>query len=61
VGEGHLRLIISRDGCSFGAIAFSLADRETSGAIDIAFFPEMNQWNGSSTLQLRVKDLRPAE
>lgn len=61
VGEGHLRLRLTRDGCTFGAIAFNLADRETSGLIDIAFFPEMNEWNGSSSLQLRVKDLRPAE
>ena len=61
VGEGHLRLRVSRDGCSFGAIAFNLADRATSGLIDIAFYPEMNQWNGSSILQLRVRDLRSAE
>jgi single-stranded-DNA-specific exonuclease len=61
VGEGHLRLRLARDGCSFGAIAFNLADRATSGVIDIAFFPEMNEWNGSSSLQLRVKDLRSAE
>jgi single-stranded-DNA-specific exonuclease len=61
VGEGHLRLRLTRDGCSFGAIAFNLGARETSGLIDIAFFPEMNEWNGSSSLQLRVKDLRSAE
>jgi single-stranded-DNA-specific exonuclease len=61
VGEGHLRLRLARDGCTFGAIAFNLAVRETSGLIDIAFFPELNEWNGSTTLQLRVKDLRPAE
>ncbi|MBK5275202.1 MAG: single-stranded-DNA-specific exonuclease RecJ [Desulfuromonadales bacterium] len=61
VGEGHLRLRLTRDNCTFTAIAFSLADRETSGLIDIAFFPEMNQWNGSSSLQLRIRDLRPSE
>jgi len=61
VGDGHLRLRLARDGCSFGAIAFNLADRVTSGLVDIAFFPEMNEWNGSSSLQLRVKDLRSAE
>jgi single-stranded-DNA-specific exonuclease len=61
VGEGHLRLRVTRDGCMFGAIAFNMADRDTSGLIDIAFFPEMNEWNGSSSLQLRVKDLRIAE
>jgi single-stranded-DNA-specific exonuclease len=61
VGDGHLRLRVTRDGCSFGAIAFNMADRETPGMIDIAFFPEMNEWNGSSSLQLRVKELRQAE
>jgi single-stranded-DNA-specific exonuclease len=61
VGEGHLRLRVNRDGCTFGAIAFNLAERETCGLIDIAFFPEINSWNGSSSLQLRVKDLRPTE
>jgi len=61
VGEGHLRLRVTRDNCSFTAIAFNLAEREISGLIDIAFFPEMNEWNGSSSLQLRVKDLRSAE
>lgn len=61
VGEGHLRLRLARDNRSFGAIAFNLADRETSGLIDIAFFPEINEWNGSSSLQLRVKALRSAE
>lgn len=61
VGDGHLRLRLARGGCTFGAIAFNLADRETTGLIDIAFFPEMNQWNGSSSLQLRVKDLRSSK
>jgi single-stranded-DNA-specific exonuclease len=61
VGDGHLRLRLNRDRYSFVAIAFNLAGRKTSEVIDIAFYPEMNQWNGSSTLQLRVKDLRSAE
>lgn len=60
VGEGHLRLRLSGGGCSFVAIAFRMAERDTTGPIDIAFFPEMNEWNGSSNLQLRIKDLRPA-
>jgi single-stranded-DNA-specific exonuclease len=61
VGEGHLRLRLKRDGYSFAAIAFNLADHEVSGSIDVVFYPEINEWNGSSTLQLRVKDLRTAE
>jgi single-stranded-DNA-specific exonuclease len=61
VGEGHLRLRLTRDGRSFNAIAFRMAARETQGMVDVAFYPEMNEWNGSSTLQLKVKDLRSAE
>jgi single-stranded-DNA-specific exonuclease len=61
VGEDHLRLRLSRDGHTFNAIAFRMASRTVPATIDIAFFPEMNQWNGSSTLQLRVKELRPTE
>jgi len=61
VGGGHLRLRLARDGFTFNAIAFRMAERETPGLVDVAFFPELNEWNGSTTLQLRVKDLRPAE
>jgi single-stranded-DNA-specific exonuclease len=61
VGDGHLRLRLAGGGRHFNAIAFRLASRQVPGMVDIAFFPEMNEWNGNSTLQLRVKDLRPAE
>ena len=61
VGDGHLKLRLARDGRSFSAIAFRMAKQETAGLMDIAFFPEMNEWNNSSSLQLRIKDMRPAE
>lgn len=61
VGEGHLRLRLGLDGHVFNAIAFRMADRDTAGKIDIAFFPEINEWKGSTSLQLRIKDLRPSE
>ena len=61
VGEGHLRLRLELDGHVFNAIAFRMADRDTTGKIDIAFFPEINEWKGSTSLQLRIKDLRPSE
>jgi single-stranded-DNA-specific exonuclease len=61
VGDGHLRLRLARDGYTFSAIAFRMATCETTGLVDVAFFPEMNVWNGTTTVQLRVKDLRPAE
>jgi single-stranded-DNA-specific exonuclease len=61
VGAGHQKLRLNRDGHSFDAIAFNQADRVANDLIDIAFYPEMNEWNGSSRLQLRIKDQRPAE
>ncbi|HEX9078906.1 MAG TPA: DHHA1 domain-containing protein, partial [Desulfuromonadaceae bacterium] len=61
VGEGHLRLRLAKGRHSFHAIAFRMGQREPEDVVDVAFFPEINEWNGTSTLQLRVKDLRPAE
>jgi len=61
VGEGHVRLRLKRDKHTFTAIAFRMAAREIPEQIDIAFFPEINEWKGSSTVQLRIKDLRPEE
>ncbi|HPX62017.1 MAG TPA: single-stranded-DNA-specific exonuclease RecJ [Deltaproteobacteria bacterium] len=59
VGEGHLRLRLSAAGFTFDGIAFGMAGQQTDGPLDIAFFPELNQWNGSTALQLRIKAMRP--
>jgi single-stranded-DNA-specific exonuclease len=61
VGERHIRLRLKKDGRQFAGIAFRMADRDVPALIDIAFYPEMNVWNGKSSLQLRIKDLRPSE
>ncbi|MDD5286444.1 MAG: single-stranded-DNA-specific exonuclease RecJ [Desulfuromonadaceae bacterium] len=61
VGDGHLKLRLSAEGNTFSSIAFRQADFVTDGLIDIAFFPEINVWNNSETLQLRIKDIRLAE
>ena len=61
VGDGHLKLRLSVAGQIFNAIAFRQAECPTDGQMDIAFFPECNVWNNSTTLQLRVKAMRNAE
>ncbi len=61
VGDGHLKLRLSAKGFVFNAIAFRQADCLTDGLIDVAFFPELNVWNNSTSIQLRIKDIRPAE
>jgi single-stranded-DNA-specific exonuclease len=61
VGDGHLKLLLTAGGQKFGAIAFRQAECPTEGLLDIAFFPELNSWNNSLTLQLRIKAIRTAE
>ena len=61
VGDGHLKLRVSAGGKVFNAIAFRQAECLTDGLLDIAFVPECNIWNNSTTLQLRIKVIRKAE
>jgi single-stranded-DNA-specific exonuclease len=57
-----LRLDDGHGGPSFDAIAFRLghlvAHFQRPRSIDIAYTLEANEWNGSKTLQLNVKDFR---
>jgi single-stranded-DNA-specific exonuclease len=56
---GHLKLQLACGGRSFEAIGFGLAEKwGGAGRVDLLFSPGMNVWNGKSTLQLTIKDLR---
>jgi len=56
---GHLKLKLSCGGRSFDAIGFGLAEKGVpAGRVDLLFSPGINVWNGKSSLQLIVKDLR---
>ncbi|HBA86413.1 MAG TPA: single-stranded-DNA-specific exonuclease RecJ [Geobacter sp.] len=56
---GHLKLKLSCGGRSFDAIGFGLAEKGVpAGGVDVLFSPSVNTWNGRSSLQLTVKDLR---
>jgi single-stranded-DNA-specific exonuclease len=61
VGDGHLKLRVSAEGKVFNAIAFRQGECPTDGLLDIAFFPEGNIWNNTTTLQLRIKAIRTTE
>lgn len=59
---GHLKLQVSCGGRSFDAIGFGLAEKEvTEGRVDLLLTPGINVWNGRSSLQLTIKDLRVEE
>ncbi len=59
--ETHLKMRLNAGGRVFDAIGFSMAGRaELGDRLDVVFSPAMNVWNGRSSLQLTIKDLRKA-
>jgi single-stranded-DNA-specific exonuclease len=62
VGENHLKLYLRHGDRALSAIGFGMAELplEDGAALDILFSPELNEWNGSTSLQLRLRDLRVA-
>ncbi len=63
--ESHLKLsIISEDGIKFNGIGFNLGKHYNTiskgNLFDIVCTIEENHWNGNTSLQLSVKDIRPS-
>ncbi len=59
VGQKHLKLSVASAGRKFDAIAFNYPLAQLpDGRLDIAFTLKENRWNGSTGLQLQVKDIR---
>ena len=59
VGNNHLKMWLNCNGTSCGSIWFGMGNylTEINGAnLDILFTPQINRWNGSSEIQLKVKD-----
>ncbi len=59
VGHNHLKMRLTSDGASVNAIWFGMGKH--LGAIngvnlDVVFSPQINYWNGSSDIQLKMKD-----
>jgi single-stranded-DNA-specific exonuclease len=60
VGNNHLRMRVNGDGVSCNAIWFSKGHflHTLSGPhLDIAFTPQINNYNGASDIQLKMKDV----
>jgi single-stranded-DNA-specific exonuclease len=60
VGENHLKLSVRDGDRALPAIGFRMAGAavEEGAWLDILFSPEINEWNGNRSLQLRLRDLR---
>ena len=65
VGQGrHLKLRLSKGPCHFDAIFFSATAEECGVSagmrVDAAFYLQINEFRGVSSVQLQMIDLRPA-
>jgi single-stranded-DNA-specific exonuclease len=74
VGNGHLKLTIKEKNLSYDAIGFNLAERFSpvlNGApnvshqgktkVKIAFVPQINDWQGTRSVQLKIRDIKCVE
>lgn len=66
VGESHLKLVLRQPGSvPLDSIGFRMGDLADAidtgnGRVDAVFTPELNEWKGSSRIQLRLRDVRVA-
>ncbi|MBI4683517.1 MAG: single-stranded-DNA-specific exonuclease RecJ [Nitrospirae bacterium] len=64
VGNNHLKMQLKQDRINLDTIGFRMADKLTKitpvSALDIAFVPIINEWNGNKNLQLNLKAIRPS-
>ncbi len=60
VGNSHLKMLVNSNGTSYDSIWFNMGKFMTAlnGAnIDIVFTPQINNWNGFPSIQLKMKDV----
>ena len=60
--DAHLKMTLVVGSGQLDAIAFGMGDRTVpDGAMDVLFALEKNSFRGRETLQMNVKDFRPAQ
>ena len=64
VKDLHVRFVIKQDNFTFTGIGFNLASKfhllQMQKPVDIVFTIDENEWNGNTTLQLKVIDIAPS-
>ncbi len=65
VGKNHLKIKVVKDGCNLDLIGFNLGDYlpflKKGSFIDIAYSLEFNSWQGRTTIQGKLKDIKFVE
>ena len=60
VKDDHIKFSVKQNDVPLNGIGFNLAEKMNvlkSGAFNIAYYVEENEWNGNVSLQLMVKDV----
>jgi single-stranded-DNA-specific exonuclease len=64
VKDLHLRVVFKQEDIILSGIGFNMADKfsiiENSKPVDIVFAIDENEWQGNTSLQLKIIDLLPA-
>jgi len=62
VGRDHLRMDVADGNHVKAAIGFGMGGGKPpeGGHMDLVFTPEINSWQGTSRIQLRIADMRPS-
>ena len=62
VGKNHLKMVVASGATQLDAIAFWMAGREIENEpLDMLFHVQENNYMGQKTIQLNIKDFRPAK
>ncbi|MCX8031613.1 MAG: single-stranded-DNA-specific exonuclease RecJ [Thermodesulfovibrionales bacterium] len=65
VGNNHLKMYLKQNGRGLDCIGFDFGSYieliENNQFIDVAFYPVLNEWDGSKYLQLNLKAFRPTK
>jgi len=66
VGRDHLKIRLRKGKAFFDGIGFSMGSAyndiiKRGGVVDAAYTPELNFWNGTYGIQLKLRDMRPSE
>ena len=60
VKELHIRFVVKQDNITFTGIGFNMAEKfhllQMKKPVDIVFTIDENEWNGNTSLQLKVID-----
>ena len=62
--DRHIGMALRQNGAVFNAIGFNMAERfyteETPHRLDVAYTPQFNYYRGDTSIQLVLRDMRPA-